>query len=45
MRVQTFSVMPAMSSYAFVDNNNNNNNNNNIFMLLTYEGWGEELRV
>jgi hypothetical protein len=37
MRVQTFSVMPAMSSYAFVDNNNNNNNNN-IFMLLTYEG-------
>jgi len=43
MRVQTFSVMPAMSSYAFVDNNNNNNNN--IFMLLTYEGWGEELRV
>jgi hypothetical protein len=34
-----------MSSYAFVDNNNNNNNNNNIFMLLTYEGWGEELRV
>jgi len=42
MRVQTFSVMPAMSSYAFVDNNNNNNN---IFMLLTYEGWGEELRV
>jgi hypothetical protein len=33
--------MPAMSSYAFVDNNNNNN----IFMLLTYEGWGEELRV
>jgi hypothetical protein len=35
--------MPAMSSYAFVDNNNNNNNN--IFMLLTYEGWGEELRV
>jgi hypothetical protein len=34
MRVQTFSVMPAMSSYAFVDNNNNNN----IFMLLTYEG-------
>ena len=35
MRVQTFSVMPAMSSYAFVDNNNNNNN---IFMLLTYEG-------
>jgi hypothetical protein len=36
MRVQTFSVMPAMSSYAFVDNNNNNNNN--IFMLLTYEG-------
>jgi hypothetical protein len=36
--------MPAMSSYAFVDNNNNNNNNN-IFMLLTYEGWGEELRV
>jgi len=38
--------MPAMSSYAFVDNNNNNNNNNNnIFMLLTYEGWREELRV
>jgi len=33
--------MPAMSSYAFVDNNNNNN----IFMLLTYEGWREELRV